>query len=66
MKNRERLNKMALIDILDMFQRNTEVCAGYFLTGKHGIDQSCDRCGTYKTCYDCIAAWLNEEEIKND
>ena len=58
MTNRERLGKMALIDLL-MELKNKGSCF---------ISESWDnrRCEIYDKCYDCLAAWLNEESKLGD
>lgn len=69
MTNREKLNRMALYDMLvginEALDReiNNAGCATCVveLLGEE-IRKSCDsRCSHYVTCNNCIAAWLNEE-----
>lgn len=64
MKNREWLMNMALIDMLDMFRKNSNSCAFKFLSKDTCmIRKFRERCGKHKNnCYNCIAAWLNEEK----
>jgi prenyltransferase beta subunit len=61
MSNRDWLNKMALIDMLDMISKNLAGCLIYHMNGQN-YDGACGRCSKYNgSCYSCIASWLNEE-----
>ena len=65
MTNRDRLQKMAMIDFLNCFIQNCDQCVLCML----GIETYTDRCDRFydgkkslnETCYDCISAWLNEK-----
>lgn len=60
MKNRERLLKTAIYDLLCAIQKNADCCPIYAATGRKGL---CSRCNKYRiNCAACLAAWLEEEE----
>lgn len=68
MKNRDKLAGMALYDLLcrmnnALYEEGCTLCVIKQLGVKvmKGFDM---RCKHYKTCEDCIAAYLNEEEEK--
>ena len=67
MTNREWLQKMALIDLLDFFIQNSDQCVLCML-GYQAYTDRCDRVfeedkGINENCYNCICSWLNEEKI---
>ena len=53
MTNREKLNSMAMIDMLHWIKLH----GGCFLSDTWDNQ----RCRSYDKCYDCLADWLNEE-----
>lgn len=69
MTNREKLNRMAMYDLLVSINEGLDreinnagcaTCVIELLGTK--IWSSLDRrCNHYETCKDCIASWLNEE-----
>lgn len=61
MKNREWLNKMKLIDLLNIINERFEGCFIYKIE-KGNFDSVDGRCEKHEwDCQKCIAAWLNEE-----
>lgn len=61
MRNRDWLNKMALIDLLNIINERFDGCFIYRIT-ENNFDAMNGRCDKYNnSCYDCIAAWLNED-----
>ncbi len=70
MTNREKINDMALYDLLCRMQDNADdqqfdrafPCIIGFITGDPPIWRCAEFMeGTHALCYKCIAAWLNEE-----
>lgn len=61
MKNRDWLNKMALIDMLSMINERFEGCFIYRMEKENfdSVDGRCEKHGW--DCQKCIASWLNEE-----
>ena len=61
MKNRDWLNKMALIDMLNMISERFEGCFVYRINNQNfdAVDGRCEKHNW--DCYKCIAAWLNED-----
>ena len=61
MKNRDWLNKMALIDMLNMISERFEGCFVYRINNQNfdAVDGRCEKHNW--DCQKCIAAWLNEE-----
>lgn len=65
MTNREWLQKMALIDFLNLFMQNCDQCILCVL----GFAAHTERCDKFddpdqsinETCYKCICSWLNEK-----
>jgi len=63
MRNRDWLNKMALIDMLNMISERFEGCFVYRINNQN-FDVVDGRCEKHNwDCQKCIAAWLNEEKI---
>lgn len=62
MTNREKLNSMALYDLLCRMQGNGSDCVIEQITGTPQ-DERCEKheSGWVVDCLACIAAWLNEE-----
>lgn len=63
MTNREKLNSMALYDLLCIMDENGggDTCIVELLGGETwNDDHRSHRCYEYKCCQDCVAAWLNE------
>lgn len=59
--NRDWLNKMALIDMLNIISQRFDGCFVYRIA-ENNFDEINGRCNKYNNnCYDCIAAWLNED-----
>ena len=63
MKNRDKLNGMAIYDLLcrmveNLYEADTNICIVETITGANEICRG-------RTCQDCIAAWLNEEAEDN-
>lgn len=56
MKNRERLMSMALVDLLDRINKEMPCYCVIQALGEEDGPDTCDN-----KCYDCIAAYLNEE-----
>ena len=63
MRNRDWLNKMALIDLLNIINERFEGCFVYRIEEQdfNSIDGRCEKYNW--DCQKCIAAWLNEEKI---
>ena len=71
MTNREKLNSMALYDLLCRMQENTfefmyelgnNPCIIAYITGEMQGGRCADFIeGTEENCSKCIASWLNEE-----
>lgn len=61
MKNRDWLNKMALIDMLNIISERFDGCFVYRISNQNfdAIDGRCEKHNW--DCYKCIAAWLNEK-----
>jgi len=61
MKNRDWLNNMALIDMLNIINERFDGCFVYRMEEQdfNSIDGRCEKYNW--DCYKCIAAWLNEE-----
>lgn len=57
MTNRERINNMAAIDLLDMINSRN----GCIILRLGGSADKKRLCPKYINCYDCIAKWLNED-----
>lgn len=68
MTNREWLQSMAMIDLLTLFNRSSEMCIFEIL----GIPNCADRCDKFSDeeksvddcCYNCLSSWLNEKNHK--
>lgn len=58
MTNREWLNNMALIDMLDLISKKSASCLLYLLTNED-YDAIVGKCS--KGCYECLRMWLNEQ-----
>lgn len=56
MNNRDWLNNMAMIDLLDMINRRN----GCIVLRLGGAADKKRLCPKYISCYGCIAKWLNE------
>lgn len=56
MTNREHINNMAVIDLLDMINKRN----GCIILRLGGAAAKKRLCPKYLSCYDCIAQWLNE------
>ena len=61
MRNRDWLNKMALIDLLNIINKRFDGCFVYRMEKENfdSVDGRCEKHGW--DCQKCIAAWLNEE-----
>ena len=61
MRNRDWLNNMALIDMLNIIDERFEGCFIYRMNKQDfdSVDGRCEKHGW--DCYNCIATWLNEE-----
>lgn len=57
--NRDKLNKLPMIDILHNINMNIEDCL-YQVLSKTTNGEKNSRCVKMKCCYDCLAAWLSE------
>lgn len=57
--NRDKLNKLPMIDILNNINMNIEDCL-YQVLSKTTDKEKSSRCTKMKCCYDCLAAWLSE------
>lgn len=61
MTNREWLNSMTTLDLLDMISKRFPECWIYRISGcDYGAVR--DRCEIYEgeSCHECLAAWLEE------
>ena len=56
MNNRDWLNNMAMIDLLDMINSRN----GCIILRLGGAADKKRLCSKYISCYGCIAHWLNE------
>lgn len=70
MTNREWLNNMSMIDRLNILINATDNCVLYLLGVMPEDTERCERFHlTSKsfddTCYNCVAAWLNEMKRNN-
>lgn len=69
MTNREWLQNIAIIDMLTLFNRNSNMCIFEIL----GIPNLTERCNKFSDdekniddcCYNCLSSWLNEKYQKN-
>lgn len=61
MKNRDKLNGMAIYDLLCRMAKNSPYCIIETITGKA---YKCPYGRSLPDCHKCIAAWLNEEAEK--
>lgn len=59
MKNRERLQSIAMYDLLLRIANNTESCILRLITGQM---PRFERCNREKCCAACLQKWMNEEE----
>lgn len=61
MRNRDWLNKMALIDLLNIINERFDGCFVYRMEKENfdSVDGRCEKHGW--DCQKCIATWLNEE-----
>ena len=58
MTNREKLNSMAMIDMLHWIKQRSSC-----FINEYWDEERCDK---YDKCYDCLADWLNEEcDVQN-
>lgn len=69
MTNREYLNSIATIDLLNCLMQHSDCCVLCLL----GFETYTDRCDKFsdpakdidQNCYDCLCSWLNEKFSKN-
>ena len=68
MTNREKLSKMSLIDILTLFNQNSDLCIFEILADENMPERckqhSDEELSVEVCCYNCLCAWLNEEAQK--
>lgn len=57
--NRDNINKMSLIDLLDKISKGIDECLYQILSGCTD-GQKRSRCEKNRSCYECLSAWLNE------
>lgn len=57
--NRDAINRMSLIDLLDKISKGIDECLYQILSGCTD-GQKRSRCEKNRSCYDCLSAWLNE------
>lgn len=71
MTNREWLNNMSMIDRLNILINATDNCVLYLLGVMPEDTERCERFHLSSksfndTCYNCVAAWLNETKRNNN
>lgn len=57
--NRDTINRMSLIDLLDKISKGIDECLYQILSGCTD-GQKRSRCEKNRSCYECLSAWLNE------
>ena len=57
--NRDTINKMSLIDLLDKISKGIDECLYKVLSNCNDVQKK-SRCEKLHNCYSCLSEWLNE------
>lgn len=57
--NRDTINKMSLIDLLDKISKGIDECLYKVLSNCSDVQKK-SRCEKLHNCYSCLSEWLNE------